>query len=521
MGKVRRKKLVMDDKEKKKKDMLLQSVCFFILAVFCIIVFVWQVGWFGKAHLPLDKNKVKSSFFSSPLLDSVRDLIGRKAYTDARVLLEQILLENKSDALVFMQAGKIFLEDFEIPDYEKALECYGRALKLDPKPWVYVALGNVYHHLDRSEEALNSYEAGLQIDPQNLNFYLGIGDVYMKKGDYDAARTQYAKVVEIDQENYAGYLSMAESYSKQEDNVSAEAWARKALVRAPNNAVVLNNLGEILRRQEKYAEALQLFKRGIKADPNNSHNYNGLGWIYLDQRDYLSARDMLLQSAKIDRFHCPYQGLGLVYHRLGDHARAEENFKKAIEQEPHFYRGFHNLAVHYLFVGDFEKVTLNIERARAHTLDSFAEHELLETEGMCALLQNDSVRAQSIFSKIETQFGRTRDFTLTGLAFLALAERRYAEAEALLLQAIDLNSEGIGFAFLGMARFNELQQRSEQAIVWYKKILDIEPASVYGLSGLHALLVRENKSVEAMDIYKQIIALAPRNDYLATYLKKN
>lgn len=122
-------------------------------------------------------------------------------------------------------------------DYIAALECYNRALAIDPK--FFVALNNranAYAALGRYQNALDSLKEALELRPDSAEAHNNLGGVYVSLDRLDEALSEYSTALKL----------------------------------KPNYAAAYYNRGGVYYRQGKYREALSDAQRAASLEPNNA-----------------------------------------------------------------------------------------------------------------------------------------------------------------------------------------------------------------------------------------------------------
>jgi len=85
--------------------------------------------------------------------------------------------------------------------YEKAIECYQKALAASPGYSVcHANLGLVYETLKRDEDAIDSYNKAIKYGPGNLSPYLRLGRLYYRLGKTSDASTMLKKFLSVAEE---------------------------------------------------------------------------------------------------------------------------------------------------------------------------------------------------------------------------------------------------------------------------------------------------------------------------------
>jgi tetratricopeptide (TPR) repeat protein len=121
----------------------------------------------------------------------------------------------------------------ELKNFEAALDCYDKALEIDPQyAFAWNNKGNALNNLGRNEAALDCYNKALEIDPQVAFAWNGKGNVLDNLGRNEAALDCYNKALEID----------------------------------PQYAVAWNGKGHALARLGRDEDAWECYERGLELD---------------------------------------------------------------------------------------------------------------------------------------------------------------------------------------------------------------------------------------------------------------
>ncbi len=140
--------------------------------------------------------------------------------------------------------------------YEEAIKSYQKGIEVNPGYGAtYGRLGWLYHKKFMDDEAIEWYEKGIIADPDYVFNYCGIGWVYKDQHAFDEAIEWFKKALEVDNKYYLAYGGIGWSYEQ----------------------------------QRKYEEAMEWFKKGILAAPDNTYNYQGLTQVYRSHRQYDQA----------------------------------------------------------------------------------------------------------------------------------------------------------------------------------------------------------------------------------------
>jgi tetratricopeptide (TPR) repeat protein len=88
---------------------------------------------------------------------------------------------------------------FESKDYDRAVENYNEAIRLDPKEFMaYSNRGCAYHAKKDYDRAIKDFSEAIRLDPSQVLVYENRGSAYRRKRDYDRAVEDYTEAVRRD-----------------------------------------------------------------------------------------------------------------------------------------------------------------------------------------------------------------------------------------------------------------------------------------------------------------------------------
>lgn len=188
--------------------------------------------------------------------------------------------------------------------YDDAIEYYQKAIKLNPDAkWTSIvchALGAVYAEIKGNFEAAEAtYQAGLVLDPTNLELLLSLGDLLMVKGDLDKAIRTYCDGITLNPDNFLAYAKA----------------------------------GLALWEKDYIEEAIVSFHKSIELNPNFEISQNNLGVVYLDGMGTpKESVEYFLNAIELNpNYTLAYFNAGRAYQALGEVTRAAEYFQMALD----------------------------------------------------------------------------------------------------------------------------------------------------------------------------------------------
>ncbi len=247
---------------------------------------------------------------------------------------EQAALVRTQQALVYLGLGDRL---YNQKDIKNAVEAYKKVASLLPDdPQINYVLGRIYSGAEYFDDAINSFEAALKVQPDLPEVEMELGLAYRRRGQYqkgpneDALRTiDYAKAIE--------HLQRATELSS---NHKASFAMLSGLDR-PEDAFA--TIGGLYRRKREYEKALEYYEQAYRINPNSSYalgNVSSLSW-YLAKLDKAREYYILTEALAKVRIMTPhpedywdYYDLALAQLVLGKTDDAKNTYKTAIEKTP-------------------------------------------------------------------------------------------------------------------------------------------------------------------------------------------
>ena len=188
--------------------------------------------------------------------------------------------------------------------YDDAIEYYQLAIKLNPdSEWTSIvchALGTIYAEVKNNFEAAEAtFNAGMVLDPNNVDIQLSLGDLYMAQNDLDKAIKTYCDAISV----------------------------------APDNYLTYAKTGLALWEKDYLEEAIVAFHKSIELNPDFEIAQNNLGVVYLDGiGDPKASIEYFKNAIDINpNYTLAYFNIGRAYQAMGDKALAAEYYQMTID----------------------------------------------------------------------------------------------------------------------------------------------------------------------------------------------
>lgn len=196
------------------------------------------------------------------------------------------------------------LRQFESGEYANALALYSKALENVPEN-VPVILNNVGYTLQKAgqlDEAIQAFQAALQLDPNYARAYINMGETYLYQENYTGARDAYQQAVTL--------------------GVTLDAVAQSNLCLAK---------GEV---QDEVGETVAVCQAALQAQPDNALFLGRAAHVLLLYGQNDAAQQVAERSVQIQPTSLGYRTLGDALARRGDTQRAIDSYRQALLLDP-------------------------------------------------------------------------------------------------------------------------------------------------------------------------------------------
>ena len=191
--------------------------------------------------------------------------------------------------------------------YDDAIEYYQKAIKLNPDAeWTSIvchALGAIYAEIKGNYEAAEAtFNAGMVLDPNNVDIQLSLGDLYMTQNDLDRAIKTYCDAIGVDPLNYLTYAKTGLALWEKDYLEESIVAFHKSIELNPDFEIAQNNLGVVyLDGLGDPRESVQYFKKAVEINPNYTLAYFNLGRAYQAIGDKASAAEYYQMTMDLNK----------------------------------------------------------------------------------------------------------------------------------------------------------------------------------------------------------------------------
>lgn len=224
------------------------------------------------------------------------------------------------------------LDLFSKNKFEQAVKEYNEAIRAFPSlAAAHNNLGSALFALGRFEEAAASFRQAAQLDPKyaqahfNLALaliklghereandslvnasraYFDAGEEHLREGRLPEAEASFNALLQIDPDDPPAHLMLGLLYNNAGRHAEAVASFERVISKQPDSADAYQNLGEAYIGLRKYAEAARAAEQSVKLRPNSPGAYYvaGLAHASLGKREQALAALDRLKELKADDY---------------------------------------------------------------------------------------------------------------------------------------------------------------------------------------------------------------------------
>lgn len=225
-------------------------------------------------------------------------------------------------------------------NYEEALECYTKAIELDPEyEFAYNERGISYYYLGKLKESIEDYSKAIEINAEYARGYYNRGVSYQKLNEEKRAIEDYDKAIEINPEYASAYNNRGNCYYNLGKERRAIEDYNKAIELDAGDAMYYNNRGNSYRNLGEVESAMEDYSKAIELDPKYASAYNNRGTSYSDSGEEKKAIEDFSKAIELNpQYALAYNNRGICYRKIGENVKAEKDFKKAAELNPKYQK---------------------------------------------------------------------------------------------------------------------------------------------------------------------------------------
>jgi len=305
-------------------------------------------------------------------------------------ILKRLNVEKTDDHTHFVMGVLLH----EAGKYEEAEEELKRALMLHPdSTQVLEELGKVLMKINKTDEAINTYEKLIRIAPGNYHAWFGKAGAYLKAARWKEAVYCYEEAIHIRPDCYRSYYNMAAALEGLGNHEAAIDAYQSAIAINPDFAEAYNNLGILLSITGRREDALEVYEEGIRRNKKHDGLYFNMGICLHEEGKYMEAVTAYRNALDLNPDELEiYYYLGAALTEMRNYNDAIDAYKSALKIKPSDSELYYHIAVVYALLGRYDISMENLKKAIE--LDSGIRNEIINNSAF------DGMRGKSEFKEL-------------------------------------------------------------------------------------------------------------------------
>lgn len=261
-------------------------------------------------------------------------------YTKASALVEALKAKGENGDLHRL-AAEI---DEKTGNLMAAAEEYERAVRTDPSERNYFEWGSELLLHRAIWQAREVFEAGAKEFPNSARMQTALGTALFAGALYDDAALRFCKASDLDPQNTEPYIFMGKiEIASPSPLICVEQKLEKFAGQEPGNALASYFYAMAIWKRHthglddpSFARVKSLLSKAVTLDPKCSDALLQLGNLDSSRGDYKTAINLYAQAIEANpQLNEAHYRLGVAYDRVGDRARARQEFQlhETLEKE--------------------------------------------------------------------------------------------------------------------------------------------------------------------------------------------
>lgn len=143
--------------------------------------------------------------------------------------LEKLMPQCRTDADTFAVCVALGLAKASTGDFENTIQLYNKAVIIHPTTELAAAIGAAQQRIGELEQARDSYEFALDLDPNNIDARSSLATAYVADGMFEEAITEARLALEMDENHSSSLATCAICYGILDDNLLYKHYKDKAV----------------------------------------------------------------------------------------------------------------------------------------------------------------------------------------------------------------------------------------------------------------------------------------------------
>ena len=203
----------------------------------------------------------------------------------------------------------------------------------------------ITNNSDAAAQAIESYKKALELEPSSPVIMERLAEMYAKSQRIREAVAEAQLVLKSDADNVAAHRLLARIYVRnlgdmsggpaQEENLARAVEQFQAILKIePGDAFSALWLARLYRFENRHDDAEKVLRGVLNHDADNGQALEQLSQLLVDEGRSQDAIDLLEKAAGDTSSPDAYDLLGDAYSQQKNYAKAEEAYRKSVDEDP-------------------------------------------------------------------------------------------------------------------------------------------------------------------------------------------
>jgi DNA-binding winged helix-turn-helix (wHTH) protein/tetratricopeptide (TPR) repeat protein len=299
------------------------------------------------------------------LQDTLAEKVGRALMTRMTAQEQKELVKrytDDSDAYQNYLKGRYYAGQWTIRGWMKAIECFSKAVQLDPNyALAYCGMADAHYMASNLYASPTEAMAKAQIAITHaLALDSSLAEAHTSAAlvkaffewNWIEAESSFRRAISLNPKSAPAYLWYGRLLTTSGRFDEAIDILRKGQRLDPLSSAVNAELGRTLYCARRFSDATEQLRETLELDPNFWPAHLFLGWIYEQQGHFTEAIAILRRSSRLDDNPRTKASLGVAYAFAGNETDAEKVLISLMETSKKRYVSAYYIAAIHLALGD-------------------------------------------------------------------------------------------------------------------------------------------------------------------------
>jgi Flp pilus assembly protein TadD len=254
------------------------------------------IGVFSRAALA--QNLVPANAQPAAIIyeEGIKLMRGEK-YSEAARKFETVIELESANAEAYNALGTVYVH---LNRKNDAYASFQKAIQLAPAfANAYYNLGNLYDRDGRANHAADCFRQSVERKPDYALAWYALGNVSLGSKNYDEAVSAFEKAARLDSRNARVFVYLGYAYNLAGKKQKALDSYRRAVILNSEDREARNNLAVTLYENHSFVESLAEYKTLVSKFPDYPEAYFNLGVLHLAMKNKVAAIGQLTELKRL------------------------------------------------------------------------------------------------------------------------------------------------------------------------------------------------------------------------------